>query len=98
MTKKKITEWLESQRRQALQLWREWRQAQETGEHLRISYNKYIGLEHQLDGFVHKEGATCLTWTRKRQWRRSTPPICSPSSPLPEERCKDETKYPQPAL
>lgn len=97
MTKREITEWLESQRKQAihkckedcekqeqayldayfeksglrevagqiqehleqaLRLWQEWRQAQETGDHLRISYNKYIGLEHQLDGFAHKEGAT----------------------------------------
>ena len=80
MTKREITEWLESQRKQAihncredcekqeqayldayfeksglrevagqiqehleqvLRLWQEWRQAQETGDHLRISYMKY---------------------------------------------------------
>ena len=79
MTKREITEWLESQRKQAihkckedcekqeqayldvcfeeaglrevagqiqehleqaLRLWQEWRQAQETGDHLRISYMK----------------------------------------------------------
>ncbi|MCI9509194.1 MAG: hypothetical protein HFF10_05525 [Angelakisella sp.] len=97
MTKKKITEWLESQRdqalhkcqedhdkqerayldayfkrsglrnvagqvqehlEQALRLWLEWKQAQETGEHLRFSETSYLRLERQLDGFVFKEEAT----------------------------------------
>lgn len=110
MTKREITEWLESQRNQAihkckedcekqeqayldayfeksglrevagqiqehleqaLRLWQEWRQAQETGDHLRISYNKYIGLEHQLDGFVFKEGATYEQLMKREIWLRT---------------------------
>ena len=56
---------------QALRLWQEWRQAQETGDHLRISYNKYIGLEHQLDGFAYKEGATYEQLMKQEIWLRT---------------------------
>ena len=54
---RKVAGQIQGHLEQALLLWQEWRQAQETGEHLQISYNKYLGLEYQLDGYVHKEGA-----------------------------------------
>ena len=43
---------------QAIRLWSDWRQTQETGEHLSFPETNYLRLERQLDGFVFKEGAT----------------------------------------
>lgn len=42
---------------QAIRLWSDWRQTQETGEHLIFPETNYLRLERQLDGFVFKEGA-----------------------------------------
>ena len=68
---RKVAGQIQEHLEQALLLWQEWRQAQETGEHLRISYNKYLGLEHQLDGFTYKEGATYEQLMKQEIWLRT---------------------------
>jgi hypothetical protein len=42
---------------QAIRLWSDWRQTQETGEHLSFSETNYLRLERQLDSYVFKEEA-----------------------------------------
>lgn len=55
---RKVAGQIQEHLEQAVRLWSDWRQTQETGEHLSFPETNYLRLERQLDGFVFKEGAT----------------------------------------